>query len=133
MKRVICVVKSVPFIMVLTTVFIVNKEMAHGVISGKYFWFYFSVGLCSIVSTGFIVFSRKKLQFNLLDGLVVLYGLTVLLFINFINSSETVTKQILLTFVIFLYFYFILSFKGNKNAVYWLTVCFIFTGLVEAI
>ena len=133
MKRAIQFIELIPYTIVLSTVFIVNKEIAHGVISGKYFWFYLSMGLCSLVSVGLVVFSRKKLQFNLLDGLFVLLGLTSLLFINFIHISEMATKQILLILVIFLYFYFNLSLKNNKHARYWLTVCFIFTGLVEAV
>jgi len=131
-----CIIRFIElltFIVVLATIFIVNKEMAHGVISGKYFWFYFSMGLCSFVSTGLVVFNRNKLQVNLLDGLVALFGLTSLLFVNFIHFSDAVTKQILLVLVIMLYFFFILPLKGNKNIIYWLTVCFIFTGLVEAV
>ena len=98
-------IELTPFIVILATVFIVNKEMAYGVISGKYFWFYFSMGLCSFVSTGLVVFNRKKLQVNLLDGLVALFGLTSLLFANFIHFSEADTKQILLVLVIMLYFF----------------------------
>jgi hypothetical protein len=64
-----------------------------------------------------------------LDGLVLLFGITTTLFSN----SEVITKKILLILVIVLYFNYRIALQNNKRAACWLTVCFIITGLVEAV
>jgi hypothetical protein len=70
---------------------------------------------------------------NLLDGLVLLFGITALIFSQFIHHSEAETKHVLLLLVVLLYFCFRIVFQVNSSSKYWMTVCFIITGLVEAV
>jgi hypothetical protein len=121
------------FMLLLATTFVVSHELGDGIVSGKYFWFYLSTGLISIISFGLVSFSRNKLQFSLLDGLILLWGILFLIFNSGVHHSEAVTKQILLILVIILYFYFRFIFQVSKRSIYFITLSFIITGLVEAV
>jgi tetratricopeptide (TPR) repeat protein len=139
-----------PFVMVLSTVFVVRPELGNGVVSGKYFWFYLSMGVMAGVTiiqkfkdsriqkfedsmiqrfgdSGF-----KNVRTGWGDGLILLYGASTLLVGYFVHSSEATTKQILLLLVILLYFYFKALLRSSKPALYRLVLFFLVTGLVES-
>jgi hypothetical protein len=44
-----CVICVLPFLLALSTVFVIDRHLANGVVSGKYFWFYGSSGLMTAV------------------------------------------------------------------------------------
>ena len=122
----------IPFISILFTVLIVSQELENGIVSGKDFWFIFVMGLVSLVSFGLIINRRIINQFTILDGIIFMFGIISILFSLFFHKSELFTKQFLLLLVIILYFYFRLILQ-EKKAFCALTICFILTGLIEAI
>jgi len=132
------VIGLIPSFMVLATVFVVSRKLANGVVSGKYFWFYLSMGVLA-VSTIFTVFFNTKDTMKTPgtqsrnDWMILIFGVVTLTVSYFYNGSEAVTKHIILILVILLYFYFKGAFQMQKAARYWLPVFLIVTGLVEAI
>jgi hypothetical protein len=66
---------SIPLILVLFTVFIVNDSLVNGVVSGKYFWFYGSIAGIAIASIVSVLLNRKYcFRINKIDGLILLYS-----------------------------------------------------------
>ena len=124
-------VELAPCFMVLSTVFVINRELANGVVSGKYFWFYAAMGVLAISS----FFTAKEMQRaqNINNGLILLFGVITLFVSYFVNGSEAGAKHILLILIILLYFYFRIAFQTQKAARYWLPVFLMITGLIEAI
>ncbi|MCL2651075.1 MAG: O-antigen ligase family protein [Candidatus Azobacteroides sp.] len=95
----------IPVLMVLSTVFVIDKNLANGVVSGKYFWFYTSMGVLSIVTLIF-AFSRKSyFLFNMQDFLVLLFvGSILLSSFVFNDASQNTTKLVVLALLVVLYF-----------------------------
>jgi tetratricopeptide (TPR) repeat protein len=126
---------AAPFMVTLSTVFVVAPGMENGVVSGKYAWFYLSMAVAAIVSACIAMTSRKPkpFQINVADGLILLYGLVSLSVSYWLNHSESVTKHILLTLVILLYFCFKILFHYNRQTLYWIILFFLVTGLVESL
>lgn len=124
---------TIPFLLLLLINIIINKNLANGLVSGKYFWFYLSIGLITATSIGYVFVQKKKIQLGVIDSLMLLFMfISCLLTIQPKNENFT-TKQILFTLNIILFFYFRFFFQINKPATYWLIICFIFTGLAEVI
>ena len=134
-------IELIPCFLVLTTVFVINKELEQGIVSGKYFWFYFSMGIVAvslIIAVVRIVRLRSQsgyqiIRISLNDYLVLLFGMITLSVSYFANNSEAATKHILLALLILLYFYFKAVFQTRKVAHYWLPLFLMITGLVEAV
>jgi tetratricopeptide (TPR) repeat protein len=82
--------------MVLSTVFVVNPELGNGVVSGKYFWFYLSMGVVAIASVGVVFRFPGSIRFNRLDRLILLFGGISLPLSFCLHHSEALTKHILL-------------------------------------
>jgi tetratricopeptide (TPR) repeat protein len=114
---------------ILLTVFQVSKDLALGIVSEKYFWFYISIGCVAVTAVGVVAIWKKKIQFGLTDGIILLFISISSIFI----SDMITTKRVLFTLIIILYFYFRLVFQTNKYTIFWFIVCFVFTGLAEAI
>ena len=120
---------SIPLISIITTTLITSKDLANGNVSGKYFWFYLSIGL---VSASYLIISfikKDRIRFGIVD-VIILMLLPILLFAN-LNTNAT--RLILLILIILLIFYFRVFFYKNKKIVYWLSICYILTGLIECI
>jgi uncharacterized membrane protein len=63
-----------PFLLVLATVFVVNKDLANSTVSGKYFWFYVSMALLTVVAVPMSIVKRKeRFRFALNDLLLLLF------------------------------------------------------------
>ena len=77
----------ISFLLVIATVFVVNREIANGIVSGKYFWFYCTIGLVSVTTTLYLLFSKQVLRLTIIDGLVFLFWLSGLL-VSWLNNSE---------------------------------------------
>ena len=131
--RFLCVsLTAVLFCMVLSTVFVINNQLANGVIAGKYFWFYISIGLTSVAVILSVAIHKRTLRFSLLDGLVAVFcgcGLWV----TYYHTGEMTTKWVLLLLLLILYFYFRIVFVQHKGYLPLLIFFLIITGLVEAV
>jgi tetratricopeptide (TPR) repeat protein len=126
---------SIPFILVLSTVFAVAPELENGVVSGKYFCFYLAMTLASAVPAGIVLTSssRKTFRTDVGDGLIVLYGLVTLCNSYALLHSEAATKHILLILLILLYFCFKTLFRSRRQTLYWIVLFFLATGLIESL
>ncbi|MDR1121494.1 MAG: O-antigen ligase family protein [Dysgonamonadaceae bacterium] len=131
-NKIIHVLWLVPFLLVLATVFVVSDDLVNGVVSGKYFWFYASMGLVAIAVLIVAVISKKRFRFSIIDGFVLLFaGSVYLSALVFNDAAQNTTKLTILALLVVLYFSLHLS-KGL-----WImsamTIALILTGLVEAI
>ncbi len=127
--RVICVLSCA---LVFSTVFVVSKELPNGVVSGKYFWFYMSMGITSVVILLSCWFNQKTMRFSVDDGLIGLFCLSGLVITGLHNETIT-TKWTLLLLLLVLYFYFRILFTQHKWHLPILISFLLITGLVESI
>lgn len=122
----------IPVCLVLSTVFAVDETLANGVVSAKYFWFYGAMGIIALVSLMMYGCRRTACKFYLVDFLLLLFTGYVLA-VNYFDSGNTFsTKWILLVQLLLLFIYFRIALQ-DKTIRFYITVFFIFTGLVEAV
>ena len=134
-------VEFIPCFIVLATVFVINREFEKEIVSGKFFWFYMTIGIIAVSSIITIVRTVRlrsqtglqSIRISLNDCLVLTFTLITLLVNCFDNNSELATKHILLILLILLYFYFKTTFQTLKPSRYWLPLFLMITGLVEAV
>ena len=129
-KIIIVLLPLIFLISTITTVFIISNNIANGIVSSKYFWFYLSIVFISISC---IIIKKKITFFCVIDSFIILSIFDLFLFNRYSNYDIITTKYILLILIIILYFYFKSVFQTNKNAIFWTKICFIITGLVESI
>ena len=135
-----------PFLLLPATVFIIDNRLANGVVSGKYFWFYGSMGLVSIATLIYSITNKQLFRFSLTDIFVFLFAGSVFLPIGFFgDASANTTKLTLLVLLLILYFSLRIILTPNTlKETYKLRVAksplgdlgvifFIITGLVEAV
>jgi O-antigen ligase len=122
----------VPFIMVLSTVFVVSKNLENGIVSGKYFWFYLSVILISTSAILSFFINRKKVPLYTLDVFVSLFCVSGWI-ITCLHNGSVSNKSIILLLLLLLYFYFRIFIGQYKWNAFVLVVFFISTGFVEAV
>jgi phosphoglycerol transferase MdoB-like AlkP superfamily enzyme len=71
---------ALPISFVLAAVFILGKGLSNGIVSGKYFWFYVSMALLSILAIPvYITRCRERITFKLSDLLLLLFCLATIL------------------------------------------------------
>jgi len=144
----------IPFILILSTVFVMSNQLTKGIISGKYFWFYGSMGLVSVFILISVLINSRLIhkgkgisaslnsyadfthlfRFSITDGLVFLFVGTVFVSAFFFNDTAgNTTKIVVISLLLVLYLCIRLAI-GNKQQII-LLLCFfiIITGLVEAI
>lgn len=115
----------------LGTVFVVSNHLGNGIVSGKYFWFYLSMGGYAFISGLFIVKHIKSVRVSLNDCLILLFGI-ITLFISYrINHSEAITRHILLVLIILFYFYNKLILRAQPSNLYWMVTGLLLTGFIE--
>jgi hypothetical protein len=102
----------------LCTVFVMTKDLANGIISGKYFWFYVSMALLSIVAIpAAIIKRRERLNFKAPDLLILLFCFAaVLITLNY--TGRLTNKCLLLIFVMVFYFYLRIFLTGKSKLIY---------------
>ena len=122
----------VPFIMVLSTVFVVSKNLENGIVSGKYFWFYLSVILISTSAILSFFINRKKVPLYTLDVFVSLFCVSGWI-ITCLHNGSVSNKSIILLLLLLLYFYFRIFIGQYRWNLFVLVVFFISTGFVEAV
>jgi O-antigen ligase len=130
--RIAQVILSVPFLLVFVTVWVMSSDLVNGVVSGKYFWFYASMGLVAIAVLIVAVISKKRFRFSIIDGFVLLFaGSVYLSALVFNDAAQNTTKLTILALLVVLYF----SLRLSKG--FWvmsaMTIGLILAGLVEAI
>jgi tetratricopeptide (TPR) repeat protein len=126
-----------PFLLALSTVFVVSGDLANGVVSGKYFWFCGSTGLMSLAACLAVFVNKINIRFSALDGLLLLFAGSVYLPALLFNETAPNTNRLTL-FTLLLVFYFncrILSGVLKSRSIYrnLLYGFIILTGLVEAV
>lgn len=119
--------------LLFSTVFVVSNDLAIGIVSGKYFWFYCALGLLSVFLTGFFVFKKTIfIRYSILDFLAAIFSLLVILPI--LTGTESLnTKAILFVLLAVLYFYFRLILSLGKFQRTVLILLIIITAMVESI
>jgi len=144
----------IPFILNLSTVFIINNQLSKGIIVGKNFWFYGSIGLV-VVSTllSALLYSRlnrkgkdvldsfnncaditHSFRFSMTDGLAFLFVGSVFVSAFFFNDADAnTTKLIVMALLVVLYFCIRLITDNNRQIIHLICFFIIITGLVEAI
>lgn len=122
----------IPFCLVLSTVFAVDETLANGVVSAKHFWFYGAMGITAMFSLLVYGYKRADCTFNPVDVLVALFTGCVLGVNYFVYGNIFSAKWILLVHLMLLYIYFRITLQ-DKILRFYITVFFIFTGLVEAV
>ena len=120
-----------PFLLTLSTVFIIDRSLANGVVSGKYFWFYGSMGLV-VLATFFYSLplplnplketwnqsNPQPFRFSLTDGFVLLFAGSVFLPAFLIGGiSANSTKITLFALLLVLYFCLRLVLDGEGRKV----------------
>jgi tetratricopeptide (TPR) repeat protein len=134
MKSVSDIFLSIFIILILSTVFIVDKNLYNGIVSGKYFWFYATITLFSVVAILAVTIKRKeRLSFKLPDLLILLFcAVSVLITLH--HTGRVTNKSLLLIFAMAFYFYLRIFLAGKSKLMYSLCcLAFIVTGLVEAV
>jgi len=122
----------IPIFLVLSTVFSVDETLANGVVSAKYFWFYRAMGLTALVSLLVYGGKRTACEFYPVDFFLFLFTVVVLSANYYIFSNPITTKWILLVQLLLLFFYFRIAMQ-DKTLRFYISVFFIFTGLVESV
>jgi O-antigen ligase len=124
-----------PFFLTLATVFIINNSLANGVTSGKYFWFYGSMGVVGITLFIRVFICAKLFRFSPTDILVLLFaGSVYLSALLFNHALHNITKLTLFALLVVLYFGFrgIINNSAQKSLKF-LCLFIILTGLIEAV
>jgi O-antigen ligase len=120
--------------MVLSTVWIVSRDLGNGIVSGKYFWFDASMALLSVASIpAAIIKRRERLSFALPDLLILLFSLAAVL-ITLNHTGRLTNKCLLLILAAAFYFYLRIFLAGKSRLMYRLCgLAFVVTGFVEAV
>lgn len=117
----------------LFCVFAESDSLANGVVSAKYFWFYLSIGLTSVVTILLALTKGSPLQMVSSDWLVLLFGIITLATTLIFNNQAVTTKLVMLVLLILLYFQFRLLFNRYKKAGSMLCFFLITTGFIESV
>ena len=126
----------VPFLLALSAVFVVSGDLAYGVVSGKYFWFYGSMGLVGLATLINTLIDKHSFRFSAIDLLVLFFAAAVYLPAWLGDAVPNTTKLTILTLLAVLYFSFRLiinTFNRKDITRHILCIFIIFTGLVEAV
>jgi len=131
--NVIIIILSIILLIFIAIILIItSNSLANGIVSGKHFWLYMSIGLTAIYFTIIFFFKKRKIQLTIIDYIILLFIFLSFFFITNLYNSEFTTKHILLILISVLYFYFKFLLR-IKCAKYWITIFFLFTCLVESL
>lgn len=121
-----------PFVLVLSTVFVIDNSLNEGITSGKYFWFYISISAAAIACVISYTFNRRAVKFTFTDLCVAFFCLSGVL-TSYLVNGDINNKLILFILAFCLYFLLRIFIVQTDSAKYVLVGFFILTGLVEAI
>jgi tetratricopeptide (TPR) repeat protein len=118
---------------VISTVFVIGQNLGNGIVTGKYFWFYFSTMLFAIIAIPVAVVRKVTIRFALPDMLLFLFCLFAI-GITYLKTGRFPTKSLLLVFLLGFWFSLRICLVGrSKQMLYLLSLFFMITGLTEAI
>ena len=117
-------------LLILCTVFVINRDYINPTVTAKYFWFYILIGLLSLWIP--VLVKKQRMVFSLLDFLCLLFVAYVSLN-SFWAYRECSSKLMLFLLLGILYYYFRIAFTVENRLFTILSIGFIFTGCVEAI
>ena len=121
----------IPFFMIFATVFIVDKDFVNGIVFGKYFWFYSTIIAVALATFSSLIINKiPDIHWETIDRVIFFYIASVIVFVP--NLNDTSQKMALLPLIICLYFYFRFFLTSYHSARYYLSLCFICTGLIES-
>lgn len=119
-----------PFFAALCTVFVVRGDMANGVVSGKYCWFYCAMGAVAAVGTLCGFWSKRALRLRWVDALVAAFCLWSMA-VTWANGGAGSAKFVLLALYFYLRSYLSLA-RSRARGGYLLLAFFVLTGAAEA-
>lgn len=122
----------IPLVMVICTAFIVSSELANGVVSGKYFWFYTWIGISVAATTILFIIRHQQLRFSSLDLCVGLFWLGGIV-AHLLSAHEINTKFVIYLCLGVLYILFRIVIVQRNYFHCFFIVSILATGLVEAI
>ncbi|MDR0603600.1 MAG: O-antigen ligase family protein [Bacteroidales bacterium] len=133
-KQIADILFGLLIMIVLSAVFSNSRELGNGIVSGKYFWFYASMTLLSVVAIPAAIIKRKeRLTFKLPDSLILLFCASAVL-ITLNHTGRLTNKCLLLIFVTMFYFYLRIFLWGKSKLICGLcSLAFVITGLAESI
>ena len=133
LKLILHGIKTAPFLLIMSTVFVVRHDLPNSTVTGKYFWFYCAMGILAATSLcSFCVSRRKTFRFTRFDAAIFVFwlaGLTV----SWIHNDLTSAKLTVLTLLFPLYLYVRYWISEQRINAWILVVCLILGGLVEAL
>ncbi|MDR2424305.1 MAG: O-antigen ligase family protein [Prevotellaceae bacterium] len=126
-------IKTAPFLLIMSTVFVIRNDLPNSTVTGKYFWFYWAMGI--MAATGlcsFFVSRRKIFRFTRFDAAVLVFWLAGLTVSGIHNDALSAKLTVLaLLFPLYLYARYWLAERRINSWI--LVVCLILGGLVEAL
>jgi tetratricopeptide (TPR) repeat protein len=134
-KAIIQILLGLTILIVISTVFVINEYLADSIVFGKYFWFYISMALFSVISipAAVVMKFKKRLIFKLPD-LLILAFCSIAILITLKHTGSLTNKCLLLGFLMLFYYYLRIFLSSENKFIYRLCcIFFIVTGLVEAV
>lgn len=122
-----------PFIMVLLTVLIINDSLAQGNISGKYFWFYLSMGGIMVATLIGYAVKRQTVPYSHADLFLFIFMLFLLPGAYLLREFTYYTKEVLVALLFVLYICLRVFSHQYRHALFYLTLTLLATGLIEAV
>lgn len=123
----------VPYLLVLCTVLVVASDLAEPTISGKYFWFYMSMGLIPLSTLLVWIVYRKPFSFSPWDVLLGICCIGTLSVTYYRTGNILTTKCILLVLLLCFYFYSRIYISLHKRFIPILMLFVVSTGMIEAV
>lgn len=121
----------ISFCLVLSAVFIVDKNIQNGIVYGKYFWFFLAIAIASPFVLYSYLQNKQPIKITAVDVFITIF--CVIGFVtSYISSNFGSTPVVLLLLCLVLYFY-LRIFLQQKKINYWLVCFFIITGITEAL
>lgn len=132
-KRALYLLFTIPFVIVLLTVFIVNNNLGKGIDIGKFYWFYGSMFFIAIITPVKYFIYRNRIQITIIDCIVFILTVSTLLSAIIFNCNLHTTK--IVTFIMLVTFYFFLRviFSQSINSKQIVLLTLIITALAEAV
>ena len=135
-KRIIIdFMRLLPLFLALSTVFIINRELANGVVTAKYFWFYASMAVAGVATLITVVICKPQFRFTVTDFLVLLFVGCVLLSSLVINDAGQNTTKLTLFMLLAVLYFCARLLVCSDDAKIETIVCFFIVvgGLVQAV
>ena len=119
----------VPFILVLCTVFANSNQLANGIVTAKYFWFF----ACMALLLPVIPFLKPIKSFQLAD-LLLLLAIGSIFLSAFASGTPYAKTKLILLLLLYVFYYQLRSFLITfRSAEFWITFVLIGTSFVECV